>query len=228
MNYNDFCGLNILFLSPHYDDMIYSCAATIDNLLKQGCQVTNVNIFTRSKWSIISDICDTSIISALRFQEEQKVANQLGINSISIGLADSSIHDLDAETELIMECDPFLIDKYTEKVKHIVRCLLFDIVLTPLGKYGHIDHRYTRYISDNIFNTSNVLYYEDLPYFARFRSEYSNELQLMENILFEGSFERKLLLMQQYESQFEMKNADIIQRYGNSIVIGKYVERLWK
>lgn len=39
---------------------------------------------------------------------------------------------------------------------------------------------------------------------------------------------RKLKLMQIYESQFEFKNAETIQRYGKSIITGKYVERLWK
>lgn len=228
MNYNDFCGLEVLFLSPHYDDMVYSCAVTIEKLLNQECHITNVNLFTRSKWSIIPDVYDANIVSAVRFQEEQQVASQLGINSISIGLSDSSIHELDAETELIMECNPFLINEYTEIVKHFVHCLKYDIVLTPFGKYGHIDHRYTRCISDNIFNSSDVVYYEDLPYFVNNRNNYLKELQLMGSILFEGDFMRKIKLMQKYESQFELKNAEIIQRYGKSIIIGKYVERLWK
>ena len=38
-------GLEVLFLSPHYDDMVYSCALTIAKLLNQGCHITNVNFF---------------------------------------------------------------------------------------------------------------------------------------------------------------------------------------
>lgn len=228
MNYNDFCGLEVLFLSPHYDDMVYSCALTIAKLLNQGCHITNVNFFTRSKWSIIPNVYDVNIISAIRLQEEQQVARHLGINSISIGLPDSSIQELDAETELIMECSPFLVNEYTEIVKRFVHGLKYDIVLAPLGKYGHIDHRYTRCISDIIFYSSDVVYYEDLPYFVNNRNNYLKELQSMENILFEGDFIRKVKLMQIYGSQFELKNAEIIQRYGKSIINGKYVERLWK
>ena len=228
MNYDDYYGLDVLFLSPHFDDMVYSCAVTIEKLLKQECHITNVNLFTRSKWSIIPDINDANIISAMRLQEEQQAARHLGINSISIGLPDSSIHELDAETELIMECSPFLVNEYAGMAKHFIHGLKYDIVLTPLGKYGHIDHRYTRCISDKLFNCSDVVYYEDLPYFANNRDKYLRELQFMENILFEGDFMRKLKLMQIYESQFEFNNAETIQRYGKSIITGKYVERLWK
>ena len=62
----------VIFLSPHYDDMIYSSSLTIRRLIKQHCQIVNVNFFTKSRWMASSIHKEVNVVSRIRFAEEQK------------------------------------------------------------------------------------------------------------------------------------------------------------
>ena len=218
---------SILYLSAHHDDMVYSSAITIRQLLKRGCQVANLNLFTISGWHATKALLNIEEVSKIRLEEERKMSIEMGYYTLSVGLPDSFSRGLNAYQELTQCCDEQQAESFSVILRRYLKPFSYDFVFVPISAGNHIDHKYTRYLAEKNCDAGTFVYYEDMPYVAT-GVEISH---LIPNnytpIYFLGDYEAKLADIRVYDSQLEDKNLEVIRRYGYSLVKGHYAERIW-
>lgn len=223
MNFNLLSAKRFLFISPHHDDMIYSCGGIIKKLLQNKKSVLNVNIFSISDWSSIENI-EKESISSIRKMEEQAIALDWGFSTLDLDFPDSSMRGLDAVQELSSKVDNMLLEDIKTRLSNVVPDLSYDVVFLPRAIGNHIDHLYALSLSD--FFSCPVIYYEDLPYSYFFASV---EDGYFEEILVDVTeyYEDKIKGIYNYYSQLETKNINAIMSVGKHFIDGYFIERIW-
>lgn len=154
-----------IFLSPHLDDAVFSCAGEIGRLTQDG-SVCVLNIFTKYE----ADTSSTPVeFGDKRYEEEKRAAKILGYTS----------HNLD-------EYDAFFRDPYFRKIANIfwpvrpidldylnslsqrlaqhLSNLSFDALYVPLAVGWHVDHMLTFLAALRLPYRDRIIFYEDAPY----------------------------------------------------------------
>ncbi|MEU5977801.1 PIG-L family deacetylase [Streptomyces sp. NPDC047315] len=161
-------GGRTLLVSPHPDDVAYSCGGTLA-AVGRPADATLLTVFTRSAWALQKRLrrAGPDVISARRHQEELRYCQLRGVGRyLSLGFADASLRGYDEVTEVTSSAaDDALRDKVDEAVAQAVRDFAADTVLAPAAVGGHIDHRLVHDAVRGATGTGAlVLFYEDLPY----------------------------------------------------------------
>ena len=184
---------NIVFISPHLDDAILSCAGLISFLVEQGKKVEICNVFTSIndknmelsevvKEYIAEDLheninnvnrkkCDEWI--RLRQSEDEEACSLLKCCKRNLGYIDaifrmkSEWYIYDTEEKLFagktINDEKLLKKELILKLSDI--CKDFDKCIFPMAVGNHVDHRIIYEVGLEIQkNNYNVSYYYEIPY----------------------------------------------------------------
>ncbi|MEM6529464.1 MAG: PIG-L family deacetylase [Chloroflexota bacterium] len=171
-----------VFLSPHYDDAVYSCGGTIHQLVQRG---EDVLIITVMGGYPPDPLPDTPIVRDLhqrwaagenpideREQEDYAAAAILGTGTTHMSIADCVYRTSAEGTPLypdenslwhnIHPDDPALL-----RLQNALNASAGVTFYVPLGAGGHVDHLIVRNWALNVARrgeAGRLLFYEDLPY----------------------------------------------------------------
>jgi LmbE family N-acetylglucosaminyl deacetylase len=245
-----------LFLSPHLDDAILSCGATIHQLVAQGEAVTILTIMAGDP---PEPLPDTPIIAdlhqrwqagyqpvAVRRAEDARACAQLGASAIHWMLGDCVYRTVYKDGEVIAlypsedslwgpvhPDDPaaaFLRNSTLPPHTHLY---------VPLGGRHHVDHRIVR---DWGLSVGQPVLYEEYPYEIDATMELERalayfaprKLQLLAGPVSEADVTGKLKAIACYESQistFWPSLPEMEKETRDSMLAagnGSYVERYWR
>jgi LmbE family N-acetylglucosaminyl deacetylase len=165
----------VLALSPHLDDAVFSCGATLARLADRGLRVVLVTAFTRSvpDPSGFALTCQTDKgvprdidYMALRRAEDRAAAAVLGLaDVIHLDLPEAPHRGYDSPAEL------FAAPREDDTIGRALRAHLSELgrpelVLAPRGLGGHVDHRRLIEAIPERWRPVTVLY-RDTPYALR-------------------------------------------------------------
>ncbi|RCX11126.1 LmbE family N-acetylglucosaminyl deacetylase [Anaerobacterium chartisolvens] len=235
LNTEIFNNKKIIYLSPHFDDMVLSNGGLARKIYEGFKQFTLVNVFTNSLWAPnCPDTLDMKEITEIRHREDASYCSRLGLQYINLDFDDSSVRGYDAQIELSASVNE---DKAYAPVKRRIAELLsdmdFDFVFCPLAVGNHIDHRI-------IFETvkearpRNVLYYEDLPYALGFTEESIKSIAgtALKNptayyVEIHTVMDEKLNDIVIYDSQLEAEPSGNVNAYLHKLFQRDGFERIW-
>lgn len=168
---------NIMFLSPHHDDIAFSIGGMISISYATNANYYLINIFNKTCYCLPT--FKTKDINKQRNVEDNQFAKQFGLNKLNLNLPDSSAIGHTAHSETI--CVPSDTRRFilTQKLNRIFKYIRPNKLFCPLSIGGHIDHRMVKEVCLEIFSDSyrNLIFYEDLPY------AYNYDANSIENII---------------------------------------------
>jgi len=236
-----------LFISPHLDDVALSCGGYLSRLADAGKQVIIVTVATEDvpenfplsptmKWRHIIWRQGNSPFLVRRC-EDILAASTLGVQFEHFDMLDA-----------IYRCDKFKKPLYPEKITKVpiqaqdridfipILCTKLRNILStwagnqiqvfcPLGIGEHIDHIIVRSAVEEVFESQNIIYYEDYPYVANLSSiqlpnEPSNTFENWKTIivrLSSGEIEARIAAVESYTSQIPILFPSKIQHLQNRI-----------
>lgn len=154
-----------VFVSPHLDDAVFSCAGRIAQLVAEG-PVLVLNIFTR----YLSEVKNRGVVlGEERYAEESEAACFLGFSSLRLDELDVSFRD-DAYRSIgkifraPIERDLASLPTLRKKVFQVLGELTFDQLYLPLGVGWHVDHVLAHAVFQQWPAGGELVFYEDAPY----------------------------------------------------------------
>lgn len=174
--------MRFIFLSPHYDDVVFSCGGLIWELL---AQLNNVEIWTVCGGN--PDFDNLSPFAAhlhqrwgtalnavhIRQKEDRKAAKILGVKIRSMPIPDCIYRHSDegafyytTEDSLFGELDvreQVLVDRLASEIIHQIPAEVQ--LIAPLGVGNHVDHQLTRQAAQ--MACPNLWYYAEVPYILK-------------------------------------------------------------
>lgn len=162
--------LTKLYISPHFDDVVFSCAGKIIVDVKNGFRVIVVTVFTKSNTQ------DLAIYEARNAENNQALLT-LGAEGVNLDFFDAPYRHsfYNSFRTLLLERHPLDDVEYVSSIGVALNDLCNVIspmeVYAPLAVGGHIDHRIC-FESAVSHLSYPVTFYEDRPYsFAAFAVE---------------------------------------------------------
>ena len=213
----------VYFVSPHFDDAIYSAGALMVELSKQGVPITVINVFSKAKSpSTLSGQaflkkCGYQSPESLfkdRIKEDNEVIKSLkGASVINLGYEDA-LWRKNNKKSLIPEIshvyptfklhiasgkisiyDKKLISNLKQNLERIIPKNA--IVFGPLGVGKHVDHVIVNKVIDEL--KRDKVFWVDFPYSQRFKDLGDN----IKNFVFKRNKKEKEALVRGYKSQFK-------------------------
>ncbi|GGH58569.1 LmbE family N-acetylglucosaminyl deacetylase [Filimonas zeae] len=157
----------ILIISPHLDDAVLSCGATIAALHTQGHHITTATVFTHP-----GTATDKHTHYSQRRQQDEQALALLGAACIHLGFVDAPFRHTtwnSFSTLLFHHHTPphqlQLVQDIAAAINTLIQQLQPHEVWYPLGVGGHIDHHLVWHSSTllNHLPTQHV-FYEECPY----------------------------------------------------------------
>jgi LmbE family N-acetylglucosaminyl deacetylase len=169
-----------LFVSPHLDDVAFSCGGTLAALKAKGWTVGLVTVFTRSVPGPrgFALQCQTSKglgpevdYMALRREEDRAFATHLGVDHLAWGDLEEAPHRGYDSAQALFQ-PPRQDDAIEEAVARSLKPLLWELkpdrVFVPQALGSHVDHvQVVRAVKGLGIPANRVLYYRDTPYALR-------------------------------------------------------------
>jgi hypothetical protein len=161
----------LLLLSPHSDDIAFSLGGLLAaGSAFRGWERHQVTLFVRSCHAPYAPQLDSvAAVTRARCQEDDAFCAYHGIRLHRLDLEETLVRGYPSVASIFAlrrpEDDP-LFERTCHEVARAVDG--FDLVLSPLGIGGHIEHALVREACRR--TRADVLYYEDLPY----AGDYSN------------------------------------------------------
>lgn len=166
----------VLFISPHLDDVVFSCAARILREVGAGAKVTVATVFSHARprsesWGEY----------VMRREEDRHALRLLGAKPVWLGLFDAPCRNpfYNSFRRIILETAPGdseNVQIIRTKINQLLSELTPDALYLPLGVGTHIDHRLVFAACSSLATTCPRYYYEDLPY-AMVRYSVSSRFQ---------------------------------------------------
>jgi LmbE family N-acetylglucosaminyl deacetylase len=173
---------DMIYLSPHLDDVVLSCGGLIHRQVQAGTRVLAVTIFaappSRSELSPFADELHahwghlTEPVAARR-EEDQKAMHLLGAGYTHLEYSDAIYRFDDASFLYLCDEDLFgplhrsdlkLVAQVTEAIMEIA-CSQQSTIHAPLAVGNHVDHQLVREAALILHSRSYpVIFYEDYPY----------------------------------------------------------------
>ncbi len=154
-----------VFLSPHWDDAVFSSGGHLAHLEKEG-RVLVVNLFTDyptdvKAWGVVA--------SAARAAEERAAAKDLGFESFSLKETDAVCREQAYRSLQKLFGDPLPSDLarlpgLTARLNGVLSGITFKSLYIPLAVGWHIDHQMTHLAARDWWDDPRTLFYEDMPY----------------------------------------------------------------
>lgn len=148
----------VIFISPHLDDAIFSCAGLIQKLIKESTPVEIITVFAQSDLS-------QNDLYLNRQEEDKKAARTLGASIQHLNFLDGPFR-IDNPKMLFQSLDneKQTIESVTEKVKEIFYNNSKAIYYAPLGVGWHKDHLITFGAAVSAIPKNSLIFYEEAPY----------------------------------------------------------------
>ncbi len=243
---------DVIYLSPHLDDVVLSCGGQIYQQTQAGKRVLIATVTAgdppvsvlsdyaqslQERWELITDA------GAARREEDRAACAILGADFQHWDVADC-IYRYDpkcgdalylSDDDIFGDVHPAekkLVDGLAQRMTHLPQ---HDIVYAPLTVGHHVDHLLTRVAAERVFKT-NIVYYEDYPYAQEkgmieavmAQSQISWTSRAIE--LTEAAMQAKIAAILAYRSQlstFWTDHADLERQIrGYAAVVGG--ERVWQ
>lgn len=155
-------GAGTVFLSPHYDDVAFSCGALVAQLRRTE-RVWVVNLFTR--YGAADDAGTTST----RLAEERRAARCLGYETLSLELPDAPLRRsrYASAAALFHRPDPEDLDALgpmAEALAAALQDIPYHCVYAPLAVGWHVDHVLCHLAARSGTLRAPLYFYEDAPY----------------------------------------------------------------
>lgn len=230
----------ILMISPHPDDAVFSLGAHILHLRRHSILVWN--LFSIQSYSIHKN--EQAHPEAEIITEDRNAATQLGFQILNENYREAGLRGYHKLSQIFnctnaenTEKELFLDLK--QSIHELLRTKAFDSVYLPLGCGGHIDHILAR---DAFLSWRNAhpqisfkLYlYEDLPYgthpdWLQEGLEQMKKYRLRPNFLdITPYLEEKLYGIALYKSQIKQRDIEKIKEHSFDRHCHCPVERVWE
>ncbi|GAB5490800.1 MAG: PIG-L family deacetylase [Phototrophicaceae bacterium] len=218
-----------IFLSPHFDDAVYSCGGTIYNLAQNGHDVI---IFTLMAGEPNFPIPDTPVLQdnharwqvgdnpiIARKQEDTQASAILGATTRYFDLADCIYRVVNGEALYPSEDSLWTnIHPNDPAIKHL-DTLTFpegDVLYAPLGVGEHVDHLIVRDWAWKLAQNTDftVKFYVEYPYLRNHEKVehaykvFPADLNRIKLPFSEKAMQRKIQAMRAYQSQIKSFWAD--------------------
>ena len=211
--------LKFIFISPHYDDAVGSCACLIDWLIRKKYSVDILTVFSRQyigKKSELAqnilDFCGLEDGVVERTLENKKACSYLRVNDVDLLFYDE-IYRKNAQGRWIYNSFVDLFGNVNEEDNILLQMLFQEIqnkymtyetfLFFPSAKGGHVDHKVINQVGFLLKNAGyNVCFYDEFSYNEKYC--YLSALN-QKKILF--SFEElniKINAVKFYKSQHRM------------------------
>lgn len=139
----------ILYISPHLDDVVFSCAAHIEKSRKEGNPVVVASLFTEG------DHTDRKL-------EDLAALKMLDADCRWLGYLDAPFrNDYYNSFERIIFGDA---KEDAPNISELVDAIQPHLIVAPLGVGNHIDHRMAFESVKRVKSSLPIIYYEDQPY----------------------------------------------------------------
>jgi len=181
-----------IFLSPHPDDVIWSCGDLIISLLSNKKPVKIITLFdgeeemgffNKEQWRNVAN-------PEIRIKENKQAMEYLSLKNISFHLNDASLRK-DSKGQFIYSTIDEIFKKNHSENEKILQFIIRKlkefhrenyIYYAPLGIGNHIDHIITRRAILNI-NPSYLYWYREFPYdHSLLKENFQESLPLSEDI----------------------------------------------
>ena len=223
-----------LFVSPHADDIAYSCFGSIHFSKNERIIVT---VFSLSRYAYNSSKNKIEETTNLRKMEDKRFADAENSGLISLDFSDTSIYMPKSTREdyIIQQIE----DSFFKIIEEFESCNIF----MPIAIGWHVDHHRTRNAILSLVKKypkfiNNIYLYEDLPYACDFSvANYHKEIKMIiesnnicsctptilditnQFVLWENS-------VKIYDSQFD--EIEYVKMCNYKRKKGQYLERIWK
>jgi LmbE family N-acetylglucosaminyl deacetylase len=156
----------LLYLSPHLDDVVFSCAGKILQDVANGGNVTIATVFSSGSKRVSEEY-------GARKSEDKRAVEMLGAQCAWMGFHDAPFRSgfYNSFRRIILERDVEDNLEYVIRLRRAIENLAVSLgakeIYAPLGIGTHIDHRL---VFDAVSGLSgrSITYYEERPYaFAR-------------------------------------------------------------
>lgn len=148
----------ILVLSPHLDDAVFSCAGFLLDAIEKGQSVTVATMFTDGRRG--------DQYFAQRRAEDERALNSLGAQLVWCGFVDASARFQDANL-CTSAPEPELQRLLLNKAESLLSAAQPRTLLLPLGVGAHVDHLSLHEVVAISSGDLDVLFYEERPYVFR-------------------------------------------------------------
>lgn len=171
--------MNWLFLSPHYDDAIFSCGGLIWQLTQSGQMVEILTVCggrppdgelspiaaeLHVRWGVGKEV------AAVRRQEDAAACSIAGARQSWLDIPDCIYRRLRQEGRPLVEKNEDLFQTDPPAEEEIISLIIERLrnedegtrLVCPLGVGGHIDHRLTRRAAERLGRP--LSYHADFPY----------------------------------------------------------------
>ncbi|WP_116127750.1 PIG-L deacetylase family protein [Lewinella sp. IMCC34183] len=214
----------ILALSPHLDDVVFSCGGYLYDKVQAGTRVQCVTIFTAtvpvlSEFALAcrldKELDGTVDYMALRRAEDRNASALLGIDPLHWEFAEAPHRGYVSAPDLfagVHDDDPLERARLDQKIREHLADAPYTEVLYPYGAGNHADHLQLIAAVERVrpaFPAVRFRRYYDMPYAARFRDRYP---ELGETVpaypLGDATLRQKLAACAAYASQLGFQFGD--------------------
>jgi LmbE family N-acetylglucosaminyl deacetylase len=210
-----------LFISPHLDDVIFSCGGMLAKMSAEGWHTILCTIFTKSvdnpQGFALACQLDKNLTAEidymkLRRAEDAAAARRLNVSEIlHLNFLEAPHRGYNSAPELFagVRADDNIWEKVVEHLMLLNEIHQPEIVFAPQGLGNHCDHLQTIEAVLKVFDIEKILWYYDTPYVIRQpkAEKYSklpgNLSEKVENI--SPFLEMKIEACAQYETQINFQ-----------------------
>ncbi len=167
-----------LFISPHLDDVAFSCGGTAALLHDEGWRTVMATVFTRTihpatgfalACQLDKGLAPEIDYMALRRAEDQVAADLLGTEPRWLDHPEAPHRGYHAAAALfgpILDHDD-IVPELTASLARLRDELHPDLVFAPQGLGDHVDHRLVIVAAQTVFPPATLAFYRDTPYAIR-------------------------------------------------------------
>ena len=167
-----------LALSPHLDDVAFSCGGTVALLADRGWRVMVATVFTRSihpaggfalACQRDKGLADSVDYMALRRDEDAAATALLGAEPCWLDLPEAPHRGYDSAPALFgaVRDDDAVEQDVIAALRPLLDRLRPDIVLAPQGLGNHVDHQHVVRAAVAVCDPARLVRYRDTPYAMR-------------------------------------------------------------
>ncbi len=168
-----------LFISPHLDDVVFSCGGTLAAMADQGWRTIMATCFTASVPAptgfALACQLDKGLTAdvdymALRRAEDRRAADILGVSDLRwLDLPEAPHRGFDSAPALFAELhdDDQIWCELATRLGALIEETAPTQIFAPQGLGGHVDHRQTIRAVQAVAGDLPVAWYRDTPYAIR-------------------------------------------------------------
>lgn len=208
-----------LLISPHLDDAVFSCGASVALLIERGWDLCVATAFTKSRHPAAGfalenqrdkGLADDVDYMALRRDEDAEALTRLGAEARHLDLPEAPMRGYETADALFGDylatdhIDPALQDAIDDLIEELRPNLL----MGPSALGGHVDHRR---VLDALFETTGdhaTAFWRDVPYVIRHpHAALDTRLGVLDEfaVTVDGALDRKVEAAALYVSQLQFQ-----------------------